>query len=63
VHRFPEGGYAASGLCVKPKTKPSRVEMLKEMVRSLGLNPEEIDGKSAIYASQNSDNSGRETKP
>ena len=45
---FLRGVYAASGLCVKPKTKPSRVEMLKEMVRALGLNPEEILTEKAL---------------
>jgi hypothetical protein len=39
---------AASGLCIKPKTKPTRMEMLKEMVRALGLNPEEILTKEAL---------------
>ena len=33
---------------MKPKTKPSRVEMLKEMVRALGLNPEEILTEKAL---------------
>jgi integrase len=42
------GVYAASGLCIKPKTKPSRIETLKEMVRALGLNPEEILTKEAL---------------
>jgi pyrroloquinoline quinone (PQQ) biosynthesis protein C len=41
------GVYAASGLYIKPKTKPNRIEMLKEMVRALGLNPEEILTKEA----------------
>jgi len=45
---FLRGVYAASGLCIKPKTKPSRMEMLKEMVRALGLNPEEILTKEAL---------------
>lgn len=45
---FLRGVYAASGLCIKPKTKPSRIEMLKEMVRALGLNPEEILTKEAL---------------
>lgn len=45
---FLRGMYAASGLCIKPKTKPSRMEMLKEMVRALGLNPEEILTKEAL---------------
>jgi len=45
---FLRGVYAASGICIKPKTKPSRIEMLKEMVRALGLNPEEILAKEAL---------------
>jgi hypothetical protein len=45
---FLRGVYAASGLCIKPKTKPTRIEMLKEMVRALGLNPEEILTKEAL---------------
>ncbi len=45
---FLRGVYAASGLCIKPKTKPSRIEMLKEMVRAVGLNPEEILTKEAL---------------
>ena len=34
--------------CIKSKTKPSRLEMLKEMVSTLGLNPEEILTKEAL---------------
>jgi integrase len=45
---FLRGVYAASGLCIKPKTKPSRIETLKEMARALGLNPEEILTKEAL---------------
>lgn len=45
---FLRGVYAASGLCIKPKTKPSRIETLKEMVRAFGLNPEEILTKEAL---------------
>ncbi|MBE0511697.1 tyrosine-type recombinase/integrase, partial [Candidatus Bathyarchaeota archaeon] len=45
---FLRGIYAASGLSVKPKTKPSRIEILKEMARALGLNPEEILTKEAL---------------
>jgi len=45
---FLRGVYAASGLCIKPKMKPSRMEMLKEMVRALGLNPDEILTKEAL---------------
>jgi site-specific recombinase XerD len=45
---FLRGIYTASGLSIKPKTKPSRIEILKEMVRALGLNPEEILTKEAL---------------
>jgi len=45
---FLRGIYAASGLSIKPKTGPSRMEILKEMVRALGLNPEEILTKEAL---------------
>jgi hypothetical protein len=45
---FLRGVYAASGLSIKPKTKPNRIEILKEMVRALGLNPEEILTKEAL---------------
>jgi hypothetical protein len=40
--------HTASGICIRPKTKPSRIEMLKEMIRALGLNPEEILTKEAL---------------
>ena len=34
--------YAASGISIKPQTRLSRIEVLKELVRSLGFNPEEV---------------------
>jgi len=45
---FLRGVYAASGLSVKQKTKSNRIQMLKEIVRALGLNPEEILTKEAL---------------
>jgi hypothetical protein len=45
---FLRGIYAASGLSIKTKTKPSRIEILKEITRALGLNPEEILTKEAL---------------
>jgi len=45
---FLRGVYAASGLGIRPKTKPNRIETLKEMVRALGRNPEEILTKEAL---------------
>jgi monoamine oxidase len=40
--------YAASGLSIKPKTKTSKMEMLKEMIRAWGMNPEQILTKEAL---------------
>lgn len=34
--------YISSGLSIKPKTQVTRMEILKEMVRSLGYDPERI---------------------
>jgi len=34
--------YSRSGLSIKPKATLSKVEMLKEFVRSLGLDPEKV---------------------
>jgi hypothetical protein len=40
--------YARSGLSIKHKTNVSKVEMLKEFTRSLGLDPEKILIKDAF---------------
>ncbi|MFO7966303.1 MAG: site-specific integrase [Archaeoglobaceae archaeon] len=40
--------YAKSGLSIKPQTKASKVDMLKEMVRSLGMDPEKVLVKDEI---------------
>lgn len=40
--------YARSGISIKPQTRPSKLEMLKEIVRSLGLDPEKVLVKDAI---------------
>ena len=34
--------YASSGLSIKPKTKVSKIEALKEIIRAWGMNPEQI---------------------
>jgi len=34
--------YASAGLRIKPDAQVSKIEMVKEFVRGLGLNPEEI---------------------
>jgi site-specific recombinase XerD len=40
--------YAASGLCIAPKTKTSKIDALKEIIRAWGLNPEEILTREAM---------------
>jgi len=40
--------YAASGLGIKPKTQVSRLDMLKEIIRAWGLDPERILVKGAL---------------
>jgi len=40
--------YASSGLAIKEKTQISKLETLKEMIRALGLNPEQLLTKDAL---------------
>ena len=40
--------YTASGLSIRPKTKVSKVEALKEIIRAWGLNPEKILTREAL---------------
>jgi hypothetical protein len=40
---------ASSGLSIKPKTKIGKLDMLKEFARLLGLNPEEIFVREALF--------------
>ena len=42
------GIYSASALSIKPKTKVSKIDALKEIIRAWGLNPEEILTKDAL---------------
>jgi hypothetical protein len=42
------GIYSASGLSIKPKTRVSKIDALKEIIRAWGLNPEEILTKDAL---------------
>ncbi len=42
------GIYAASGLSIRPKTKVSKIDALKEIIRAWGLNPEEILTRDAL---------------
>lgn len=43
--------YISSGLSIKPRTQATRMEILKEMVRSLGYDPEKILVKEAFTQS------------
>jgi len=45
---FLRGIYIASGLSIKPKTRISKIDALKEIIRAWGLNPEEILTKKAL---------------
>ncbi|MGA3061459.1 MAG: hypothetical protein ABSD92_13975, partial [Candidatus Bathyarchaeia archaeon] len=42
------GIYSASALCIKPKTRVSKIDALKEIIRAWGLNPDEILTKDAL---------------
>jgi integrase len=40
--------YATAGLSIRPKTRVSKIEALKEIVRAWGMNPEEILTRKAL---------------
>jgi hypothetical protein len=40
--------YRTAGLCIRQKTKASRLDLLKEMVRGFGLDPEKVLVKEAL---------------
>jgi len=40
--------YAASGLSIRPKTKVSKIDALKEIIRAWGLDPEKILARDAL---------------
>jgi len=45
---FLRGIYIASGLSIKPKTRISKIDALKEIIRAWGMNPEEILTRQAL---------------
>ena len=47
---FLRGIYAASGLGIRPRTPLSKIEMLKEVARAWGLDPEKILVREDIAA-------------
>jgi type I restriction-modification system DNA methylase subunit/site-specific recombinase XerD len=40
--------YAAAGLSIKPKTKVSKIDALKEIIRAWGMNPEQVLAREAL---------------
>jgi integrase len=40
--------YSASGLSIRPKTRVSKIEALKEIIRAWGMDPEEVLTKKAL---------------
>jgi hypothetical protein len=40
--------YDSSGLSIRPRTALSKMDQLKTLVRSLGLNPDEVLSKDAL---------------
>ena len=40
--------YASSGLSIKPKTKVSKIDALKEIIRAWGMDPEKILAREAL---------------
>jgi len=46
--KFLRNLYASSGLSIKPKTRLSKIDALKEIIRAWGLNPEEILTRDAM---------------
>ena len=42
--------YTTSGLSIRPKTKQSKIDQLKQMIEAWGLNPNEILSREALTA-------------
>ncbi|MGD6933116.1 MAG: hypothetical protein ACQCN5_02810 [Candidatus Bathyarchaeia archaeon] len=40
--------YTASGLCIRQKTQINKLETVKEMIRALGMNPDQLLTKDAL---------------
>jgi hypothetical protein len=45
---FLRGIYSASGVSIDPKTRVTKIDALKEIMRAWGLNPEEILTRDAM---------------
>jgi len=40
--------YASAGLSIKPRAQTSKIDMVKEFIRGMGMNPEEILARQAL---------------
>jgi hypothetical protein len=40
--------YASAGFSIRPRSQPSKIEMVKEFIRGLGMHPEEILTRQAL---------------
>jgi hypothetical protein len=45
---FLRGIYLSSGLSIRPKTRITKIDALKEIIRAWGLNPDEILTRDAM---------------
>lgn len=43
-----QNAYAASGLAIREKTQVTKLDALKEMIRALGMNPDQVIAKNAL---------------
>jgi hypothetical protein len=50
--KYLRGIYMALGLSIRPKTRVSKIDALKEIIRAWGLNPEEILTRDALARPQ-----------
>jgi len=52
--------YAGAGLSVKPRAQTSKIEMVKEFIRGMGMNPEEILTRGSLAEPHRTYVSGRD---
>jgi hypothetical protein len=48
VLEFLRNIYASAGFSTRPRSHPSKIEMVKEFIRGLGMHPEEILTRQAL---------------
>jgi len=52
--------YASSGLCIAKKTQTNKVEALKEIIRTWGMNPEVLFTRDALTQGEITAKNGEE---